>query len=88
MNSYVYYSFKIKNLHVVTATEITGRLSSRAGASLARECTKGEGVEDGPAAVVTTEIGQHLGERRELGKRVLSLGGCPSITFYLLLHGP
>lgn len=32
MGSYVCYSFKIKNLYVVTATEITGRLSSRANA--------------------------------------------------------
>lgn len=56
-------------------------------------CTKGEGVEDGAVAVATTEIGQQLGGRRELGKRVLSLGGCPSSTFnqqvkVLLLHGP
>lgn len=36
MNSCVYYSFKIKNFHIVTATEITGRLSSRVGASLAQ----------------------------------------------------
>lgn len=53
---------------------------SRCIPSLGICCTKDGGVEAGAAAV--TEAGQQLGGRRELGKRHLLLGGCPSVFLH------